>query len=237
MTKKQDQAIKDLPQTGFQFSEEAHLYILDGKPLTGVTTILSVIAKPALISWAANQVAEWIRANCGADDNGVWFVSEADLETARKAHAQRKKDAGNIGTKAHDWIERYIKAMIAGKPFPPIEIDIAPITDNFLKWVEDNQITFLESGKRLYSREHWYAGTCDLVYLKDGKKYIGDVKTSSGIYGREYYFQMAGYQIALEENGEKDIFGSTIIRCGKYGSFEVKDSFDLESDKAGFLAA
>ncbi len=95
----------------------------------------------------------------------------------------------------------------------------------------------MESEKRIYSRANWYAGTTDLVFIKDGKKYVGDIKTSSGIYGREYFFQMAGYQIALEELGEKDFHASTIIRCGKDGSFEIKDSFDLEADKEGFLAA
>jgi ATP-dependent exoDNAse (exonuclease V) beta subunit len=169
---------------------------------------------------------------------------------ARTTHTKRKTEAADIGTRAHKWIEQYVRACIIQTPLvgnkpneyplPESEPDIKDITDQFVKWVTDNKVTFLESEKRLYSREYWYAGTCDLVFLKNGKKHVGDIKTSSGIYGREYFFQMAGYQIALEEMGqigEKNFFANTIIRCGKDGSFEVKDSFDLESDKAGFLAA
>ena len=38
------------------FDAKKHVHTLDGKNLTGVTTVLSVIAKPALIQWAADMV-------------------------------------------------------------------------------------------------------------------------------------------------------------------------------------
>ena len=253
----------EVSSQGFTFNADKHLYTLDGRPLTGVTTILGVIAKPALIQWSANLAAaeafktgtvEGLKAAIEAYDKiDTEAARELDKafpawKAARTAHNKRKKEAADIGTRAHKWIESYVRASIINHtplapaqitvyPYPVVENDLKKITDQFVKWVADNKITFLESEKRLYSRANWYAGTVDLVFLKDGKKYIGDIKTSSGIYGREYFFQMAGYQIALEENGETNFFASTIIRCGKDGSFEVKDSFDLESDKAGFLAA
>lgn len=258
MTKKQEQLLKEMPQTGFHFNEEAHLYVLDGKPLTGVTTILGIIAKPALIQWSADEAVKhlgWFNEKYTDKEAALKLLADkwkeiqgleaeafyALLCEARTQHAKRKTAAGAIGTDVHAWIEQQVKNAIAnnnGKlENASIPEDIQKIAVGFVTWAQTNNITFLESEKRLYSREHWYAGTCDLLFLKDGKKYVGDIKTSSGIYGREFFFQMAGYQIALEEQGEKDIFGSTIIRCGKDGSFEVKDSFDLESDKAGFLAA
>lgn len=265
MTKKQEQALKEMPQTGFHFSEEAHLYVLDGKPLTGVTTILGVIAKPALIQWSADEavkflgwmnpkyespekIAESVKAKLSEikelDEQGFLTL----LSDARVQHAKRKKDAASTGTDSHSAVEEIVKKAIVtvvngGKLDKTLDYSntesktVETVVNSFIKWAVDNDITFLESEKRLYSKKHWYAGTCDLVFLKDGKKFVGDIKTSSGIYGREYFFQMAGYQIALEEQGFKDFFGSTVIRCGKDGSFEVKDSFDLESDKAGFLAA
>ena len=66
MTKAQEKAIKGLPQTGYQFSEEGHLHILDGKALTGVTTILGVIAKPALIQWSADEAGAQTTTISGA---------------------------------------------------------------------------------------------------------------------------------------------------------------------------
>lgn len=234
MNKKLAATIEKMPQTGFHFNNEAHVYVLDGKPLTGVTTILSVIAKPALIQWSADMACKYVKENLG-DIAQLEMV----LAEARLAHRKKKESAGKTGTDVHVLIETYVKFVIEhheGHVIPGEPSDNAQV-QKFINWAIDNDITFLESEKRLFSKEHWYAGTVDLVFLKDGKKHIGDIKTSSGIYGREFFFQMAGYQIALEENGEKDIFANTIIRCGKDGSFEVQDSFDTESDKAGFLAA
>ena len=51
------------------------------------------------------------------------------------------------------------------------------VVSNFLNWVRENKITFVESEKRLYSRKNWYAGTCDLLLEKDGRKFIADIKT------------------------------------------------------------
>lgn len=255
MTKKQEQLLKEMPQTGFHFNEEAHLYVLDGKPLTGVTTILGVIAKPALIQWSADEAVKylgWDKKYVGAQVDtylefvNFWTENIKDLNAdqffdklceARVQHAKRKTAAGTIGTDVHAEIERLVKNAIENNNGKINNENLNPMINNFCKWAMENDIKFLESEKRLYSKEYWYAGTCDLVFEKDGKKFVGDIKTSSGIYGREFFFQMAAYQIGLEENGEKDFFGSTVVRCGKDGSFEVKDSFDLESDKAGFLAA
>ena len=43
-----------------QFDEKLHLYTLDDKPITGVTTILKTIAKPALLPWAAGCASSYI---------------------------------------------------------------------------------------------------------------------------------------------------------------------------------
>jgi hypothetical protein len=68
----------------------------------------------------------------------------------------------------------------------------------------------------------------------DGKKYVGDSKTSNAVYP-EYFYQTAAYRMMLEEMGEKDFSGSIIIRVGKDGSFdEAKDvifSKDYEEQK------
>ena len=48
---------------------------------------------------------------------------------------------------------------------------------------------------------------------------------------------MAGYQICLEEMGEKDIVGSIVVNCKKDGGFDTQEHFDSETDKQAFLAA
>ena len=82
----------------------------------------------------------------------------------------------------------------------------------------------------------WTAGTVDFLAEKDGKKFVGDVKTYDKIWDRVPFLQCAGYSLMLEEMGHKtDSY--CIIRLGKDGSFEEKWSFDTEGDRQGFLAA
>lgn len=223
----------------FKFDVASHKYTLDNKPLTGVTTVFNVIAKPALIPWAAKMTVEYIKEHQPAttEINGHDFIIYTPaqlhdtLEAAKKAHTAKRDTAGDLGTLAHSWIEKFAK----GKDPKPNK-KIAFITDNFVKWATDNKVEFLESEVRVYSEKLWYAGTCDMVFMMNGKKYVGDVKTQNALYDRTPFFQMAGYQIALEENGRTDIEGRIIIRCGKDGSFEVKESADFDTDKRGFLA-
>jgi hypothetical protein len=223
----------------FKFEAKTHSYTLDGKPLTGVTTILGVIAKPALIQWAADEAIKYIKekqpktTKVGGQELIVYTPPQLHdiLEAAKNAHQQKKDRTADIGTKAHKWIERYVKGK---NPAPNKKL--AFMTDNFVKWATENKVEFKKSEIKLYSEKFWFAGTMDLVFKMNGRNYIGDIKTSSRIYGRGYFAQMAGYQIALEEQGYKDIEGRMIIRCGKDGSFEIKESLDFETDKKIFLA-
>lgn len=180
------------------------------------------------------------------------------VELSRNSASKSKDNAADVGTVAHKMVEIYVDAKIA-KIAPVVNVNLAiegviadgkkvSLTESekeivlgmfskFFNWAETNNVVFLASERKLYSKTHWIAGTCDLVFMIDGKKFVGDVKTYSGIYDRTPFFQCAGYRIMLEEAGEKDFVGSTIIRLGKDGSFEVKTSYDYETDKAGFLAA
>lgn len=226
-------------ESRFKFDEGGHKYTLDGKPLTGVTTILGVIAKPALIPWAAKMTVEYIHehqpklVNFAGTDYIVYTPAQLHdiLDAAKKAHTVKRDNSADLGTLAHAWIEKF--AM--GKNPKPVK-KLSFITDNFVKWAKENEVKFLESEIRLYSEKLWYAGTCDLVFTIKGRKYIGDVKTQPALYDRTPFFQMAGYQLALEEQGMTGIDGRMIIRCGKDGSFEVKESADYETDRKGFLA-
>lgn len=224
---------------GFVFDAKAHLYTFDGKPLTGVTSVLGVINKPALIQWAANEAINHVKANgnrieLGDGEAGFirYDIAEGTLEEARTAHRKKKEAAGDVGTAFHFWVEQYANGTKL-----PIPEGAEKMAEHFLNWVETHKVKFLANELRLYSLNYWLAGTMDFLVEVDGKKYVGDLKTSSGIYGREYFAQCAAYRMMLEEMGEKDIVGSVVVRCGKKGDFEEKYSFDYETDKKIFLAA
>lgn len=127
------------------FNKEKHLHqlLVDGeyKNLTGCTTVLGVLAKPALIQWAADMTAialGWTKATEWQEVNGKLKKIEIPLEKrlealkpvfsqlmqdseelflkrlddARVAHAKRKEKAGDYGTKTHALVEELIKNAI-----------------------------------------------------------------------------------------------------------------------------
>ena len=207
----------------------------------GVTSILRVIAKPALIGWAANMVVEHIKANWSDVDvmekGFAWF--EPILEEARTAHTKKKEKAGELGSDVHSLIETLVKSVIGvwgGIIDPNTKSENAQV-QKFIDWAVENQVKFIESEKQVFSKESWYAGTLDLVLEMKGEKYIADVKTSSGIYP-EMYLQMAAYQGALEEMNEHlDIKGAMVINLDKKGGFEIGMNYAYDDNRIAFLAA
>lgn len=219
----------------FRFEEEGHTYWLDDKRLTGVTTILGVIAKPALINWSARTAVEYIRKHkdrfARSEFSEIHF--EQVCKEAVKAHERNKLDAADVGTVAHKAVEQWIKT----KKQPKLEGKAKHIFDNFKLMVKEEKIKFLESERSIYSRKYWYAGTYDFLCDIGGELYLGDLKTSNGIYGREYFAQMAGYEICRREHGEPPVKGFVVIRSGKNLTHEVRYSHDIETDTKLFLAA
>ena len=210
-----------------QFNEKSHRYTIDGKPLTGVTTILSVMAKPALIQWAANMSVAYVKEH-------LTDLKDLDevLKVAKTAHRLKKEEAADVGTIAHKWIEDWINGE---KPKPDPLVD--HMTSNFVKWAEENKVEFIEAEKRVYSKVHWFAGTLDFLCKMNGKTYLGDLKTSSGIYD-EYFYQTSAYQLALNEHDpDIKIDGHVIINCKKDGGFNKKFSFDYDKNIKAFMGA
>lgn len=230
------------------FNKQKHEYLIDGKRATGVTTIIGVLAKPQLIGWAARMAVEYIEDTLptGQDYRVVEetiYINQRDLERildeARFAHTKKKEAAGTHGTDAHALVEAYVNACIAtnkGEPLakPPT---ISEGIEKFILWAIENVDHFLFSERQMYNKELFIAGTADFAYIgKDGKKYMADFKTSSGIYGIDYWLQCAAYRMLAEGEGDAPYDGCTVVRMGKDGSFEAQSRFDYETDKGAFLA-
>mgnify|MGYP001586239833 CR=1 FL=1 len=227
----------------FTFDEKKHVYTLDGKPLMGVTSVLGVIAKPALIQWAANMMDEYIRANVAfaipGDDGGYWAIKPSVIEEAKFAHRKKKEKAADQGTDTHAHIETLVKVAIEnfGGYLPENSISDTPSVQSFIDWAKNNKIKFLESEKRMYSREWWTAGTCDLVFEQDGKRYVGDVKTMKKLWDVVPFIQCAAYAKMMSEAGEK-FDGTCVINIPKEtNEVETHYRYDLEGDTKAFEAA
>ena len=217
----------------YKFNDTKHIHTLDDKPLHGVTTVLSVISKPALIQWAANMAVDYVQNNFESTIYNQPEKWDAFLKEARYAHRKKKDKAGDWGTLVHKAVEEWIKNKVE----PKLEESQQKAFDNFKLWAKENKIEFLESEKHVYSKELWIGGITDLIIKMDGKKYVADIKTSSGIYN-EMFFQMAAYDLCLKEmGGYEDIEGYLVINLKKDGTIDLKMAVDMELNRQAFLAA
>jgi len=225
----------------FAFDAASHTYTLNGKKLTGITTVIGVLAKPALIQWAANEAVKYIFENRERfDEQNPNSVSlEVVCAEARTAHTKKKDAAAEHGTDAHALVEEYINECMetfGGKPHteePPESIG------KFVDWAVGNVDHFLFSERQMFNKKLFLAGTADFAcVMKDGKKLIGDFKTSSGIFGIDYFLQCAGYKILAEGEGDTPYDGCVIVRLGKKGpsDFEVSYRYDSKTDVEAFMA-
>lgn len=237
----------------YRFTEKGHRHELlvnnEWKRLTGITTVLSVISKPQLIQWSANMAVDYIRDNVSeiAKNNGdLEYLKKLSeewvkiLEQARKAHIQKRDKAGQLGTDIHAQIERIVKNAIENYEgiilFTNGWEGEEKQVQHFLNWSKDNKIKFIESELHLYSEKHFLGGICDFICEIDGDKWIGDIKTSNGIYG-DAFWQMAGYNILMNEMKiYSDIKGYIILNLRKNGEFEEKRSISNEEHQKAFMA-
>jgi len=214
-----------------------YTWVEKDKEIRSVTKILQVINKPALINWASNMAIEYV------SEQIVPGVSYDELELAniwqkgRKAHWEKKTDAGDIGTFLHKWVEKYINGENPGKPVNP---DLQESVLKFLIWVKKHNVKFLLSEQVIFSKKYEYSGTTDFICTIDGNMYIGDLKTSSGIYP-EMMLQTAAYRYArTEEFPEEKYVGQLIVRIGKDGTFEfavMRDDKMYKKMFEGFISA
>lgn len=184
-----------------------------GDKLRRVTTILSQGSTKGdvLALWAANLVAETALQQLPALVSAS-RVPERRTEMydwLRRAPLRKKDERADIGSAVH----RIIEAHILGQPLPADLVndpDMAPYLRNFLRFVEEWQVTFEASEMVVGNRTLGYAGTLDyllrspLVAAEFGipatTPLMGDTKTGGeldvkGVYP-EAALQMSAYRNA-----------------------------------------
>ncbi len=226
----------------YEFQEKGHKHLFDGKPLTGVTTVLSILSKPALLPWASKMAVEYVKEklvpNAGKEGEVQWLsYSPEELDVilgeAKTAYAKKRDKAGDEGTAIHAMLEVMIKKAIieTNGIINPVTTDI-PQVEEFMNWAKDK--TFLASEVHVFSEPMFVGGICDIVYEENGKKYLADIKTGSGIYG-EMFWQMGGYHLCMEEMGlYEGIDGYTVVNIPKKGGLKVETNYGLTQNKEGF---
>jgi hypothetical protein len=231
------------------FDPKAHIYTITdlstqtAREVPSVTQILDVIGGSklwGLKQWAANLTAEYIRAAIRPGLRYDELQIEQIVERARKHFHSVSRGAKTIGQLSHEWIDAHLRARLYATPEPPM-----PVNEQARKAIQAASAWIAEHFKpvtmehRLYSREHDYAGTLDVVGEVDGQLAVVDWKTSKAIYD-EMPLQAAAYAQAWGEMSDDRVPDRWVIRLDKEtGDFEpVK--FPRETfrrDLGGFLAA
>src|SRR5690348_2093067 len=179
-------------------------YFTDFRPVPSITTILKVIGKgDALTQWAANCAADYIRECVAPGERLDEIAINALADGARFAFRRKSKEACDIGTLVHKWIEAYLVEWFAGRRVPemPVNDDARRACNAALDWLARTNYKPQATEMRLYSLKHGYAGTADAQGVAasiNGKLAIVDWKTSKAIYP-EYRFQTAAYAQAHSE--------------------------------------
>ena len=215
------------------FDGRRHKYRLEGKACAGVSSISDYRPIPWLKFWSAKMVIEFLSDKLPIVRGKDYTEKEWQelLAEAKKQHTQRSKNALDIGTKVHDWIEQHIK----GKDLK-ITAEIKNPIQEFLKFEKEHKVAWILSEQIVSSFQHKVAGRVDSLAEVNGKITVVDLKTSSHI-DEGYFLQTAGYQMCLEEMGVK-VEQRIILRLPKTegDKFEaVLVETDYEMDKKAFL--
>src|SRR3989344_1760254 len=165
-------------------------YEIGGYWYPRVTAICGILAKPGLLRYYANQ------------------------ENFTKAQ-ESLLHATDWGKTSHEVMGKILKGEKTKVP-PAISHSILA----FEEWKAQHKISIFDIEKRVFSKEHWYAGTADVFLEIDGKFGVLDLKTSTGIWD-EYSLQTAAYFQAFNEMALPKVETSWILRVDQYQKCEI----------------
>lgn len=164
-----------------KFSPGNHQYRLDGKHIKGVTTLIkNGLPNDSLMYWSARRVAEYVFDEAEGVDQLRRMGRRPMVDALKNVPWQERDDKAARGTDIHALAAR----VIAGE-----EVDVpghivghvegyARLLDAWK--VEPVLVEFMGA-----NREHWYAGTADLVADIGADRWLLDLKSAKNIYGKD----------------------------------------------------
>ena len=117
-----------------------------GKRLKSVTTIIN-----GNLCWNKGALIGWTRKHCLNGEDSMQLL----------------KEAGRIGTLAHNMIEEFTKGGVVNLDgYTPNEISQAKTAYySFYNWLVNNNVTFHETELKLVSEQYQFGGTL-MLYVK-----------------------------------------------------------------------
>ena len=196
-----------------------------GLKLPSVTTILGVIAKPALIPWAAQRERESVIAavkrayddstELGERPDAELFMELVAAEIEKeKAYRATLRKAAKIGTQVHERIEwEFLGELKRERSDDPPPLESAEAERSFGRasdWRKATKLKVIDTERMVASLHGQYAGTLDALVKVGGKVGILDFKTGKRVY-EEAYLQSCAYRLALAEEGIKTQTGWIVL--------------------------
>ena len=193
--------------------DRARFYWIHGRQLPSVTTVLEVIAKPALGPWYAKEERRQLETALlevlvqqGPADREAYkaFVLEqlAGAITGVKAADRAREQAATIGTAVHAGIEWHLRTQLgedAGAE-PLLPEAAAWAVESWKDWAKSVALEPLALERVVYCEDCGYAGTMDLYARVKGIPTILDWKTGRAIYP-EALLQNVAYRHAAARLG------------------------------------
>lgn len=206
-----------------------------GEEVPSVTTVLKMVAKPALVGWAARMAAQHACVNWPRLSGMPVRDRMLEISVAHEVYTQQK---GEIGDTVHELID----AFMSGRPYPGWDKSIDPYVNSFLKFLTEHRPRFTENETTVWSRRYGYAGTLDFIAVIDGKTWLCDVKTGKNLH-EEIGLQLAalaGADFILREDGTEEPLPHVDGVAGLHvrpRSWKFKPIPHEEECFAGFVAA
>lgn len=162
-----------------KFNAKSHRYWLDGKPCTGVTTLIGKgLPKEVLAYWSARTVAEYVADNeYGVEQ--LRAMGRGPMVAALKGIPWQARDEAAVrGTDVHALAEQIVhgEAVVV----PP---QLSGYLEGYVRFLDKFGVEPILTERSVGNRTHWYAGRFDLIALIGGVVWMADVKTSRKVYG------------------------------------------------------
>jgi hypothetical protein len=186
----------------------------NGEIVPGVTTVLGILNKPALVKWANNLGLQGIDSS------------------------RYRDEMADVGTLAHYLVMCELTGQTpVTADYSPNQLEMAEnATLSYYEWAKGHTIEPILVEEALVSDQYGYGygGTVDLYAAVDGVKTLVDFKTGKAIYP-EMVYQLAAYKHLLLSNGY-ELAQARILRIGRDADegFEEKVVNGLEREWAIF---
>lgn len=163
----------------------SHSYLLDGQRVPGVTTVIGILDKPALVNWAARETANyadenWDRLSAMRSGDRIPLMEKARYNTNRKAVVK--------GNRVHDLGEKLANGVTVDVP-----MEIRSQVEAYAKFLDAWDLNVIATETPVCHTEWGFGGTFDLIAESPRfGRALMDIKTGKGVYS-EVALQLNAY--------------------------------------------